>query len=78
MAWRNWKQQLEDDRPPGPSPWPFIVRVAIALGVLAAGLSVTSPHTIAPELDLAAVLTLGRQHGMAVGAEVAEATVSPA
>ena len=47
----------------------------LALGVLAAGLSVTSPHTIAPELDLATVLDFARKHGTPVGGRITEAVV---
>jgi hypothetical protein len=31
MAFRNWKQELEDQRPPRPSPWPFIWRLGAGL-----------------------------------------------
>lgn len=48
---------------------------ALSLGVLAAGLSITSPHTISPGLDLAAVLAFARERGLAIGKRVAEAVV---
>jgi hypothetical protein len=34
MAFRNWKQELEDVRPPRPSPWPLVLRGGIALALL--------------------------------------------
>lgn len=54
------------------------VDTPLALAVLAAALSVTSPHTIAPELDLAAVLAFARRHGMAIGRQITEAVIAPA
>jgi hypothetical protein len=36
MAFRNWKQELEDVRPPRPSPWPLVLRGAIVLVLLGA------------------------------------------
>jgi len=35
MAFRNWKQELEDFRPPGPSPWPIVLRCGLATLMLA-------------------------------------------
>lgn len=37
MAFRNFKQELQDPRPPGPSPWPFVLRM-IGFSALAGGL----------------------------------------
>ncbi|MCY2931069.1 MAG: multiheme c-type cytochrome [Planctomycetota bacterium] len=37
MAFRNWKQELDDRRPPPPSRWPFIRNTAAALVLLAGG-----------------------------------------
>lgn len=34
MSFRNWKQELEDVRPPPPSPWPLVLRFSLALVVL--------------------------------------------
>lgn len=36
MAYRNWKQEFDDLRPPPPSPWPLIGRIASILGLAAA------------------------------------------
>ena len=42
MAYRNWKQEFDDLRPPPPSPWPLIGRaasvLAVSVGVVAAAL----------------------------------------
>ena len=37
MAFRNWKQEIEDVRPPRPSPWPFVLRCAATVLILAGG-----------------------------------------
>jgi hypothetical protein len=36
MAFRNWKQELDDVRPPPPSPWPLVWRTGAALAFLGA------------------------------------------
>jgi hypothetical protein len=38
VAFRNWKQELEDQRPPKPSPWPLVLRCSLA-PVLLAGIT---------------------------------------
>jgi len=35
MAFRNWKQELEDQRPPRPGIWPFVMRCGLATLMLA-------------------------------------------
>lgn len=37
MAFRNWQQELVDERPPRPSPWPFLIRVVVALVIVSGG-----------------------------------------
>lgn len=56
--------------------WPFLpsekedesrLRSALAFGNLAAGLSVRSPHTIAPDLNLDSLSAFAAEHGIRVG-----------
>jgi sugar/nucleoside kinase (ribokinase family) len=52
---------------PGESDAPGAIRSALSLGNLAAGLSVTSPHTIDPDLNLERVRAFARERGWTIG-----------